>query len=424
MRCPHLFIAHLALSALALAQGWADRFSAEHVDHGLPRPDVRWAPYHQDPEHPCNQVWLAMYVVECVPQEVAVALPREHGKPADFFVDGWYFQKREGRAADRRWFGGDGRQMPVEMFDEEGSRRLAQQLSAIDGVVLAELKSRPRSAVWFQHDLFRLLRRLADTKSNAELRQPLLACAHRVALSAEVLRSPVLRTVGAAEVLAALPDLEALSVDKMVEVERRSSRLFDAEWVQLWSSVHVHFPDRSREELAAWLGMGKMRDPVPVGAVALLTQGIVAVADSGEAVATDLVIEARTQRLANRDPLDANNPTTTRDGVQFGMWSLARKAVRDVDASSRSVPFVAFREVDMEQQELFRDYGTRKHTTYAAQCALCHRRTGGPDEALAGFSALRATSRPRQVRDADERRQRAEVEMARFLSAMTAMAER
>ena len=73
-----------------------------------------------------------------------------------------------------------------------------------------------------------------------------------------------------------------------------------------------------------------------------------------------------------------------------------------------------FRKVDMESQDLFRDYGSLKHTTYAAQCTLCHRRSNSPDEQIAGFSALRITSNPRQAANG-ERRQLAETKMQRFI---------
>ena len=96
--------------------------------------------------------------------------------------------------------------------------------------------------------------------------------------------------------------------------------------------------------------------------------------------------------------------------------------MRDFDRSHKqgSVPFSAFREIDMESQELFRDYGTRKHTTYAAQCTLCHRRSNTPDEAIAGFSALRVSAKPR-IAQPGERRRLAEGEVLRFLDKLRGM---
>ena len=73
----------------------------------------------------------------------------------------------------------------------------------------------------------------------------------------------------------------------------------------------------------------------------------------------------------------------------------------------------------MESQELFRDYGSRKHTTYAAQCTLCHRRSNTPDVSIAGFSALRLSSQPHRA-EPGERRTLAETQMQRFVTTLRA----
>ena len=156
------------------------------------------------------------------------------------------------------------------------------------------------------------------------------------------------------------------------------------------------------------------RPPLPLHSTALLVQGVVAVDDAGAPCATQLILEARTQRLVNTKPLAFDNRTTTRDGVDFAIWSLPRAAVRDYDGGTTAVACTDFRSIDMESQDLFRDYGTRKHTTYAAQCTLCHRRSETPDEAIAGFSALRRSSEPRPA-EPGERKAQAEREMLRFL---------
>lgn len=395
-----------------LAQSPSSYRPASHPDFGLPDPAAEWAPYHADPGHVLNQVFRALYLVERVPSEIGAALPRERGAAADFFVDGWYFAKRDGADADRRLFGGDGRQLPVEGFDAAAAAELTQWLASIDGPVAAELVQRPRAAVRFQHDLLRLVSRLRDTGSNPELREPLLACARRVALPRTQLTGAGLATL----VIPAGQLPSGLDPRRGVEIERRSTRLFDAEFTQLWSSVFVQFPDRDRDATIAWLGAGEARDPVPVGVLAVLVQGIVALDDQDRPCATELVIELRTQRLDNLDPLGPDNHTTTRDGIDFAMWSLPRRAVRDLGADAAAPGFEAFRSVPMEAQELFRDYGSLKHTTNAAQCALCHRRTGTPDTAIAGFSALRASAKPRPVSDPGERRRRAEQELARLLT--------
>lgn len=400
----------LALTCTAIAQEPL-RLPATHRDHGLPNPKAIWSPYSQDTNHCCNQIWRAMYLARCIPKDVCGALPQEHTDAREFFVPGWYFARRQGVERDQRLFGGDGRQMPVEGFDGESSQQLLALLRQIDGDVLRELQRRSRAAVWFQHDLLRLARRLLDTRQNPELIQPLLLCAQRVALPRTVLLSDAVRTASVEDVAA---QIEGFDLANSVEVQRRSSRLFDAEYVQLWSSIYLMLPNETRSATTGWLTAGEARPPLALQATALLVQGIVAIDDAGAPCATDLILEARTQRLTNRKPLAFDNATTTRDGVDFAMWSLPRRAVRDLGPKTNAVPFAAFRSIDMESQELFRDYGTRKHTTYAAQCTLCHRRSNTPDEAIAGFSALRRSSKPRPAK-AGERKLQAEGEMLRFL---------
>lgn len=405
----------LAAATTAPAAAQQLRQPKGHPDHGLPVADAAWLPYHADRAHVLNRIWRRLYLVRCVPKDVATALPREHGDEREYFVGGWYFGKRAGRPEDERLFGGDGRQLPVEGFDAARSAELSKWLGEVDGDVAKQLRARPRAAVWFQHDLLRLSRRLLDTEQNPELLAPLWRCALRVALPRDVLQSDALRTFALADVAAALPDFDPA---QSVEVARRSSRLFDAQWVQLWSTIHVQFPGRSPDETLAWITAEERAEPLPLHGIAVLQQGIVAVDERGESCATSLAIEARVQRLQNRDPLSFDNDTTTRDGVDFAMWSLARRTVRDLKSDAK-VPFAALRSIDMNGQELFRDYGTRKHTTYAAQCALCHRRTHGPDEELAGFSALRTTSKPRRA-EPGERQRLAEVEMQRFVDELRA----
>lgn len=406
----------LTLAATICAQAPDKRLPSDHDDFGLPQRNASWLPYAAEQDHVCNRIFRQLYLTECIPTFVAAALPREYADAKKFFAAGWYFKKRNGEARDRRWFGGDGRQLPAEGLPQPAATELKNWLQQVDGDVTKELRSRPRAAVWFQHDLLRFARRLIDVKQNLDLVQPLLACAHRVALPRQVLLSPSVRTTDFEEVASKITGFDPR---RCIEVARDSSRLFDAEYVQLWSTIHLVIPELQQEAAAAWLTAGEQRTPLAMRTVALLMQGIVAVDDRGRPCATDLVIEARTQRLSNRDPLAFDNPTTTRDGVDFAMWSLARETVRDTDSSVHNVPFTSFRSIDMESQELFRDYGSRKHSTYAAQCTLCHRRSNTPDEAIAGFSALRTSSNPAPAKPG-ARRRLAEGEMLRFLDKLRA----
>jgi hypothetical protein len=397
--------------------GQLHRLPEQHPDFGLPRASAKWLTYSPQADHVCNRIWRRTYLVDCIPSDVASALPREHAEPGTFYAPGWYFKKRKGIESDRRLFGGDGRQLPVEGFTKDESQQLQDWLLAIDGAVLTELLSRQRAAVWFQHDLLRLAQRLITTRNNPELLQPLWQCAQRIALPKHVLRSESLCTASLDDMATQMPYFD---LNRSIEVERNSSRLFNAEFVQLWSSVYLSVPGLGQQGVTAWLTANKDRRKLPIGATAVLVQGIVAMDDQGDPQATELVIEYRSQHLTNRKPLAHDNPTTTRDGVDFAIWSLPRQAVRDLKNSAAAVSTQQFRRIDMESQDLFRDYGSGKHTTYAAQCTLCHRRSNSPDEAIAGFSALRTTSKPRRAASG-ERRRLSEREMLRFLDKLEDM---
>ena len=68
-----------------------------------------------------------------------------------------------------------------------------------------------------------------------------------------------------------------------------------------------------------------------------------------------------------------------------------------------------------EDQALFRDYGSLKHTTFAAQCALCHRLHGVADTHLGGFITLGPSAKPRPAMTGLERLRLAEREVLPFL---------
>jgi len=376
------------------------------------------APYHADPSHPANRLFRAIFTVELVPAIVAAALPGEHGDDEAFFVPGWYFEKREGNEADRRWFGGDGRQLPREGFDADEARHLAGALAELRGDRLTGIRDLPRLAVYLQNDLYRLVARLLATGNNPELLPPLRAAAERLALDRTTLLATDLQTFEPAQAAA---HLHGHAPEDLVELERRSSRLFDAEFTQLWSRVHLAASPTGTEATLSLLetlatATRETLPEVPLGTTALLSQGIVAVDADGRACATGLVIDVRIQHFANRDPLGADNPTTTRDGIDFAQWLLPRRTVRD--AGGDAIGLADFETIAMDKQELFRDYGTSKHTTYRGQCSLCHRRTNTPDAKIAGFSALRPTANPRPVDATDARLRLAETEMQRFVDAL------
>jgi hypothetical protein len=68
-----------------------------------------------------------------------------------------------------------------------------------------------------------------------------------------------------------------------------------------------------------------------------------------------------------------------------------------------------------DDQALFRDYGVPKHTTLAAQCAVCHRLHEVSDENLGGFITLSPSAKPRPAVTGLERLRLAEREVQQFL---------
>ena len=142
----------------------------------------------------------------------------------------------------------------------------------------------------------------------------------------------------------------------------------------------------------------------PIGFRAVLVQGLVAIDAAGAPRATPLVVDVRTQTLQNREPLAAGNATFTHDGLDFGIWQLQRQGVRSGE------PAAFFRRLEADDQDLFRDYGTAKHSTYRGQCSLCHRVSDTPEPNLAGFPVLRPHVQATFAETGDERLRLAETQ--------------
>ena len=374
----------------------ARRHGESSQDRGLPNEPTAFRPYHADTDHPCNQVFRLLWLRRQQPSEVASTLPSE-GPAA--IAPGWVHGKRRGEPRDTKWFGGDGRLLPLEELGADKAALLAA-LARVDASVREELLSRHDLAVLFQHDLLRAAERVLDIGTELDLVPALRDLAMAVALDAGViskLGNPWRRTLAQPEnaaLAARMPkDLEMGGKDASLrEVTRKSTRLFDAEKSLLWSRVFLAHPD-GNDALAAMLppadgpAKGAQGPTVPIGFRAVLVQGIVAIDSKGTPRSTPLVFDVRTQELVNRDPLAASNATWTHDGLQFGIWQLQRQGLREGGAAR------AFRSIGPDDQDLFRDYGTGKHTTYRGQCSLCHRLSDTPENHLAGFPVLRPHAR-------------------------------
>jgi hypothetical protein len=356
--------------------------------------------------------------VTTIPEEVGLALPREHRDPNEFFEKPWYFAIRPGTPVDQKLFGGDARLLPLDGFTSAEAKVFTKLLAEVNGEVVGALKSRPESAVFFQHDLLRVAERLMDTRRNPKLLEPITAAIKRVALTPEQLSQlPSTYELGLkfgsinfnlpSNLLHTEPPIDG----PYVELLRQSTSLFDASHTLAWSRVFVAWPT-SPKGLMDFLSIHSKntRVEVPVNTTSVLVQGIIAVDDQGRPRATPLVFDLRIKWLANRDPMSLNNRTTTRDGIQIRAYELRRISLRQ-GANDR-----LFRALHDDDQALFRDYGTPKHTTQAAQCAVCHRLHEVSDAHLGGFITLGPSAKPRPAATGLERLRLAEYEVLQFLA--------
>ena len=426
-RCParrapraHALLALPLLAALLTAQD-DRRHGPDSQDRGLPRDPLAFTPYDAAADALPNRLFRAFWLQRQTPAEVAAVIPR--GEPIAW-TDGWVHGKRAGTVDDARWFGGDGRLLPLEGLDAAAEATAAADLAAVcrDDAALANLRRQPALAALLQHDLLRAAERLLDTKQNAALLPLLRRAAQTLALPADAIAAlpDPLRAAAAAdpEFAAQLPKQLGGKADGYREIVRRSTRLFDAEKTVLWSRLFLRHPD-GETALAALLPAAlteadKKRGPtVPLGFQAVLVQGLVAFDRDGAPRATPLAFDVRVQTLRNRDPLAAANATFTHDGLDFAVWQLERQRLRE----GLGQPF---RRIDPDDQDLFRDYGTGKHTTHRGQCALCHRLSGTPEPNLGGFAALRPHAQAAFAATGEERLRLAEQQAAKLWARLPA----
>ena len=412
-----VYVIFLTLTLTLPAGAVEDRYPVGHPDQGLPHPDFVLSPYDEDPNHVLNRIFRASFLVTTAPAEVGRALPREHRDPSEFFRTSWYFAVRPGTPADQKLFGGDSRLLSRDGFTSTEAMAFAKALSEMDGEAVRALKSRPELAVLFQHDLLRVAERLMETGRNPELLKPIVTAVRRVALSSNQLAQLTstyelglkfgsIDSNLPSNLLRGEPPVEG----RYVEFLRQSTSLFNASRTLAWSRVFVAWPT-SRQDLIRFLSTHSkgLIGEVPVGTTSVLVQGVVSIDDQGLPHATPLAFDVRVKWLANRDPMSVQNRTTTRDGIQIRAYELRRMSLRQ-NAHER-----LFRGLHDDDQALFRDYGTLKHTTLAAQCAVCHRLHDVSDANLGGFITLAPSAKPRPAGTGLERLHLAEREVLQFL---------
>lgn len=408
-----------------------------HTWEGLPTSGKPLPVYHVDKDHPANRLHALLFLEHVVPAEIQSQLPAEmerSGLTAEaFYQPKWYFGKREGTEEDRKWFGGDVRVSPVREF--EGERRaellkLLKQLVALDPAERKQWFAQPLHQVLMQWDLMSVWWQLEKKGTDdPELLAAFAKTIQVLALPAKILQElpsgyESLQKHFASDQLPVstkefyLPrDLQLVdrSPDSpWVEIARNSSVLFQAHRSLHASRVYLKAGSRSEaEQLVAAVGevdTKEIAQRLPGDVQTALVQSLVVVDDQLKPVATPVVDEVRVRVVNKPFELTADNKSSSRDGSSH--WIYHRTRAGSVLGSEQP-----FRFVPDTGQSLFVEYGSLKHATYAAQCALCHRMTNNGGQSPFSIRSLSTHMQPR-VAEPNQRFQLAEAEMSDVVEAL------
>jgi cytochrome c peroxidase len=382
-------------------------FPPGHDRAGLPVDPTARAVYDSDSQHPLNQLHAILFVRELIPAEIQSQLPTERRtdqrSDRDYFQKGWYFEKRSGKESDRAVFGGDVRISPVKAFTEVERTKLLNLLKQIstrpqvDGMAALRL---PMARLLVQWDILSVWWALEREKSKdielleAMAKSTVALSQHRsVLLALPSGLEDLHKTFSVGDVRdrsnAFLPqDFPPVANDlnsRWVELGRKSSVLFQADRTLRASKVYIQASNRETvvQALSTLSDKSKRIEDVelPDGTMTGLVQTIVAIDDQLNPVVTPVVDEVRVRVASRPFELSSDNASSSRDGSSHWIYFRTRAgSIRD-DAPD-------FRFVSDADQSLFLEYGTLKHATFAAQCALCHRLTSDGGQVPAGIRTL------------------------------------
>ncbi len=353
-----------------------------------------------------NRLHQILFTESLVPEEIQASLPSEREKSdqadSEFYRDGWYFLKRKGTPTDLGLFGGDVRVSPRRGFSADDRSELILllgKLSKSEQADSIEALQSPIARLLVQWDVLSLWWHLERAKSDDE--ELLSAMARTIAALSQSETSLRSLPSGLSELVGFAADapestnqpffpkdfaLELPEQSGWVEVGRRSSTLFRADRTVRSSRVFLNAGDlaTTRDLLTKAADVGAGKYPVPEGTKTVLIQQMIGIDDNLNPIATNVVDEFRIRLMQEPRVLSHDNPTSSRDGSSHWIFMRTRYgSLRDDVLDFRFVPDTA--------QSLFLEYGTQKHATFAAQCALCHRRTktGGRTRREFVFSLLR-----------------------------------
>ena len=431
------FVAALAAGVVATlniggpgATARAQPLPVGHDFEGLPASAGPIAAYAADVKHPLNRLHALMFFAVRTPTEIGATLPaerrREGKSDAEFFTAKWALTNRTEKQitteADARLFGGDVRTSPVAKWTEAEAAEARTILATLaTPEAAAKVVGAPLARLSLQWDLLQLWWRF-EREKNAD------------AATLEAMARAI-RALGQTRAeLAALPSgLEQLEAAKLpeskdrksprvprdllgganspwVEVDRVPAALFNAQRALISSRVFLKSSDRATvEALVAQVPVKAAQKElvaIPRETEAALVLTLIGLTADLEPVATPVVSELRVRMAVAPDVLDPASDTSTRDGWNQWVWLFSRSAALTQTGQPplRFVPDTA--------QSLFLEYGSPKHTTYFAQCALCHRTTNAGNQKPSGMHVLGLYAKPSVLTDPMKRGRDAEKQMA------------
>ena len=409
-----------------------------HDREGLPRSTVPFAVYAKDASHLLNRLHALLWIAERSPVEVGASLPGELRRaklePKTFFRDKWYFGMRKGEQIlpeDQAVFGGDTRVSPVEdLRGELGKqvRALLTPLATTTGVAALPELANPLARLLLQWDLLAVWWR-HEQSGNAEP-ETLALLAHCIAALAQSRATLEVLPSGLDSLRDAVKGspsdrnapyfptgLLAKSADSSWrELAREEKALFHATKSLRAARIFVSGKDgsiteRIVREAAAATDAASM-PKLPLGTEAALVLSLVGLDENLEPVATKVVDEIRIRTITGPAELAPDNGSS-RDGLSH--WVFQRSRAQSLLGGAQP-----FRFVPDTAQSLFLEYGTPKHTTYYAQCALCHRQTNSGGQDPSGIKALGRYAKPRVETDPQARLRLAETQFAKIVAKLQA----
>ncbi len=382
--------------------------------------------YSDDVDHPLNRLHAALFVATLVPDEIGAALPAERRTAGDaFFAPKWYFAHRAGKADDAAVFGGDVRFSPLRELKGERAGRVRELLAAMQTTAqvdaIPELRA-PLMRLLLQWDLLSLWWRCErDDAADADTLLAMARAIQALALDPATLAALASgRDELGAYVTEDSPDpakpwfpADLLATPStFVEIDRKDMALFHAEKSLRAVRAFVRVPEGREASEKAILAAGAAgRDgplpEIPLGSEVALALSLLAVAPDLSIVATPVIDEVRVRRITGEAKFAPDNGSS-RDGMSHWVYFRSRRGSR-VPATTP-----AFRFVPDTTQAMFLEYGTLKRTTYFAQCALCHRLTGGSTQTPAGITSLGRFAEAKVCDDPATRLRRAEAQASKI----------